>query len=153
MYLEIVKILEIQEICLNLNRFPITRTVMAGLLAGWLACLLARSGQSSYMVRDRNESLQVNSRWKALDEIYKIYKLLHRSASKNCFSRLHLNRVARLKKKKEKREHIQLNFVKHFRIFAVRFSKYHSFSAIVVQISSILMTGVSASFVEKIKIS
>ena len=31
----------------------------------------------------RNESLQVNSRWKALDEIYKIYKLLHRSASKN----------------------------------------------------------------------
>ena len=31
----------------------------------------------------RNESLQVNSRWKALDEIYKIYKLLHRSAFKN----------------------------------------------------------------------
>ena len=37
----------------------------------------------------RNESLQVNTRWKALDEIYKIYKLfliyklLHRSAFKN----------------------------------------------------------------------
>ena len=31
----------------------------------------------------RNESLQVNSHWKALDEIYKIYKLLHRSAFKN----------------------------------------------------------------------
>ena len=31
----------------------------------------------------RNESLQLNSRWKALDEIYKIYKLLHRSAFKN----------------------------------------------------------------------
>ena len=35
------------------------------------------------MVKDRNESLQVNSRWKALDEIYKIYKLLRRSAFKN----------------------------------------------------------------------
>ena len=35
------------------------------------------------MVKDRNESLQVNSRWKALDEIYKINKLLHRSAFKN----------------------------------------------------------------------
>ena len=35
------------------------------------------------MVKDRNESLQVNSRWKALDEIYKIDKLLHRSAFKN----------------------------------------------------------------------
>ena len=31
----------------------------------------------------RNESLQVNSRWKALDEIYKIHKPLHRSELKN----------------------------------------------------------------------
>ena len=31
----------------------------------------------------RNESLQVKTRWKAVDEIYKIYKLLHRSAFKN----------------------------------------------------------------------
>ena len=31
----------------------------------------------------RRRLLQVNTRWKAIDEIYKIYKLLHRSAFKN----------------------------------------------------------------------
>ena len=31
------------------------------------------------MSRDRRQILQVNIRWKALDEIYKIYMLLHRS--------------------------------------------------------------------------
>ena len=64
----------------------------------------------------RRQILQENIRWKALDEIYKIYMLLHRSD---------LN--------------ISEKFVKLYRIFrqnfADNFDNFHSFSLIFVQIS------------------
>ena len=57
----------------------------------------------------RSQNLQVNTRLKALDGIYKIYTLLHRSAFK-----------------------ISINFVKRFRIFTILFSKFHCVSQQVV---------------------
>ena len=52
----------------------------------------------------RRQILQVNIRWKALDEIYKIYMLLHRSE---------LN--------------ISENFRQTFRIFLQKFAKFRYF--------------------------
>ena len=51
---------------------------------------------------------------------------------------------------------MQLNFVKHFRIFAVSISKFHLFFAFSVQKSLILMEKIPefrANFTDKIKIS
>ena len=51
---------------------------------------------------------------------------------------------------------IQLNFVKHFRIFTFLFQTFHSFLAIFVQMSPIILTnfsGISADLLEEIKIS
>ena len=64
----------------------------------------------------RRRFLQVNTRLKALDEIYKIYTLLHRSD-------LDISTI----------------FIKRFRIFAVFFSKVRWCFAIVVQNAPILM--------------
>ena len=52
----------------------------------------------------RRQILQENMRWKALDEIYKIYMLLHRSD-------LHISEM----------------FVKNFRIFWQKFAKFRYF--------------------------
>ena len=67
----------------------------------------------------RRHFLQANTRLKALDEIYKIYTLLHRSEFENS---------AKCD-----------NVVKHYRMFAVIFSKCRWCFAIVVQSASILM--------------
>ena len=55
----------------------------------------------------RRQFLQENIRWKALDEIYKIYMLLHRSDV-----------------------NISANFVKLFRIFRQNFAKFDHFHSV-----------------------
>ena len=72
----------------------------------------------------RNESLQVNTRWNEVS-YRETEKLLTRSTRfTNFYTAPHSK--------------LQLNFVKHFRIFTVSFSSFHSFFAIFVQISPIL---------------
>ena len=98
----------------------------------------------------RNESLQVNTRWKALDEIYLRPCVVKMNERKNGTGGKREKRKLWKYKRKNKvatrfttvctapHSKIQPNFVKHFRIFIVSFSKFHSFFAIFVQISPIL---------------
>ena len=84
------------------------------------------------------------ARLKALDEIYKIYTLLHlwNPIEKPWKALLHRSEFK-----------IRLNFGKHVRIFAVFSFKFRIFSAILVQNSPMLMqvSGISSIWSEKIK--
>ena len=77
----------------------------------------------------RRQILQVNIRWKALDEIYKIYMLLHRSD---------LNISAKFR---------QTYF---FRVFRQKFAKIRYFSTFVIEI---LMknSGISPNILENVE--
>ena len=115
----------------------------------------------------RRRFLQLNTRVKALDEIYQIYTLLDLLIkSENHEKRFWQASSGRKTQPPRKNRQTaapnsktQLNFIKHFRMFAVIFSKFHLCLASVVQKSSILMQTfrnyniISATFTETIKIS
>ena len=67
-YYEYVKIKSLGRLPMEKSN-QIKQTLTDSFSAGWLA------GSRLY----RSQILQVNMRWKALDEIYKIYMILHRS--------------------------------------------------------------------------
>ena len=84
----------------------------------------------------RRQILQENIRWKALDEIYKIYMFLHRSdlnSSANFRRFFGVIKIRNAKKRKEKEEMLKVRFFQisssaspaHRPLFYI-FSKYHS---------------------------
>ena len=77
----------------------------------------------------RRQILQENIRWKALDEIYKIYMLLHRSDLNISEFFVNFFRIFRqiFSKENASIQHFSSNFAQILMNFSRNFAEYHSF--------------------------